>query len=397
MAKGKHKKGGGNLGRSIIRQQFAPTLTADDAQLLETERGKHKLRSVTQCDDLEELMSNAVLAGTDFAAKRGEVILLGQEVRSTPAHGPGLEAASAAPSEVPIPRRPAWQAQQTAAELDRNEGAQFVEWRARMAAIEEGGCLLTPFEKNLEVWRQLWRVLERSQLIVQIVDARNPLLFRSADLERYAAEIDPSKRCMLLVNKADLLTEAQRGAWAKYFRAHGIDFVFWSAVKAQAALEEEVRQERHQASRRQARDMVAAASGVQLSDGAAAAAAATTTTTTTTTTTMTRRARSPCWLAPPGRGRRRRRQSRLQHRRMPRRGRALAATTRPKVTTTTTTTTRTAAARTAAAMRLPTTPTRGLACRASWRRAATAARRRRVGAAWRATSRCSRATSSSRC
>lgn len=28
--------------------------------------------------------------------------------------------------------------------------------------------MLTPFEKNLEVWRQLWRVLERSHIVVQV-------------------------------------------------------------------------------------------------------------------------------------------------------------------------------------------------------------------------------------
>ncbi len=33
---------------------------------------------------------------------------------------------------------------------------------------DEEGLMLTPFEKNLEVWRQLWRVLERSDVIVQV-------------------------------------------------------------------------------------------------------------------------------------------------------------------------------------------------------------------------------------
>ena len=80
--------------------------------------------------------------------------------------------------------------------------------------------------------------------VVQIVDARNPLLFRSEDLERYVAEIDPSKRCVLLVNKADLLSHAQRAAWARYFSAHSIEFVFWSAAAAQEAIEEEARRER---------------------------------------------------------------------------------------------------------------------------------------------------------
>jgi large subunit GTPase 1 len=80
--------------------------------------------------------------------------------------------------------------------------------------------LLTPFERNLEVWRQLWRVLERSHLVVQIVDARNPLRFRCADLDAYVQDVEGPegekdtgkglRRSLLLINKADLLTATQR-------------------------------------------------------------------------------------------------------------------------------------------------------------------------------------------
>ena len=39
----------------------------------------------------------------------------------------------------------------------------------RVLRLEEDEKLvLTPFEKNIEVWRQLWRVLERSDIIVQV-------------------------------------------------------------------------------------------------------------------------------------------------------------------------------------------------------------------------------------
>ena len=82
------------------------------------------------------------------------------------------------------------------------------------------GLLLTPFERNLEVWRQLWRVLERSHLVVQIVDARNPLRFRCEDLEEYVKDMEGregehesgegKRKSMLLINKADLLTARQR-------------------------------------------------------------------------------------------------------------------------------------------------------------------------------------------
>ena len=67
-----------------------------------------------------------------------------------------------------LPRRPAWSEEQSAEAVDAQERGAFVEWRRALAAVEEGERLvLTPFEKNLEVWRQLWRVLERSHIVVQ--------------------------------------------------------------------------------------------------------------------------------------------------------------------------------------------------------------------------------------
>lgn len=47
-------------------------------------------------------------------------------------------------------------------QLDLNERKAFLEWRRGLAELQEDeNLLLTPFEKNLEVWRQLWRVIER--------------------------------------------------------------------------------------------------------------------------------------------------------------------------------------------------------------------------------------------
>ena len=78
----------------------------------------------------------------------------------------------------------------------------------------------------------MWRVIERSDLVVQIVDARNPLLFRSEDLENYVKEVDKQKRNLLLVNKADMMTFEQRKAWAEYFVDKSINFRFFSAELA---------------------------------------------------------------------------------------------------------------------------------------------------------------------
>lgn len=92
--------------------------------------------------------------------------------------------------------------------------------------------MLTPYEKNLEFWRQLWRVVERSDVVVQIVDARNPLLFRCEDLEQYVKEVSEDKMNLILINKADFLTETQRKYWADYFSRINVRVVFFSAVLA---------------------------------------------------------------------------------------------------------------------------------------------------------------------
>ena len=47
-------------------------------------------------------------------------------------------------------------------------------------------------------------------MVVQIVDARNPLLFRCEDLESYVTEVNNHKVNVLLINKADFLTQKQR-------------------------------------------------------------------------------------------------------------------------------------------------------------------------------------------
>ena len=43
-------------------------------------------------------------------------------------------------------------------------------------------------------------------------------------------ETSPLKKNLLLINKADLLTEQQREAWAQYLTSQGISFAFFSAI-----------------------------------------------------------------------------------------------------------------------------------------------------------------------
>ncbi|KAH0846375.1 Large subunit GTPase 1 [Fonsecaea pedrosoi] len=195
-----------------------------------------KMRSVTEQGALDEFLSTAELAGTDFTAeKMNNVKIIHSDQRNpyllSAAEERGARRKHAQNrGRLTVPRRPKWDETTTPQQLDEQERASLLEWRRGLAELQENDDLLmTPFERNIEVWRQLWRVIERSDLVVQIVDARNPLLFRSEDLEKYVQEVDPKKRNLLLVNKADMMTEEQRRAWAEYFHAQGINYKFFSA------------------------------------------------------------------------------------------------------------------------------------------------------------------------
>ncbi|ODV97313.1 hypothetical protein PACTADRAFT_55755 [Pachysolen tannophilus NRRL Y-2460] len=206
-----------------------------------------KLRSVTQETALDEFLNTAELADTDFAAeKRATVKIIKVDPNKNPYLLSGEEQEKKHKLqeehefELKVPRRPIWDSNTTKFQLEKAEKEAFLDWRRQLALLQENeDLLLTPFERNIEVWKQLWRVVERSDLVVQIVDARNPLLFRSKDLEKYVKELDERKNNLLLVNKADLLTAKQRLAWANYFIENKIKYTFFSAAEANELLAKE--------------------------------------------------------------------------------------------------------------------------------------------------------------
>ncbi|TNM87955.1 large subunit GTPase 1 homolog [Takifugu flavidus] len=241
---GKKKTGGGaGLGRALIKERLHTSRgkKKDDLWLHTSELndgydwGRLNLQSVTEQSSMDDFLATAELAGTEFVAEKLNIRFVPAEARA------GLITAEEKVQLAKlheknkhflrIPRRPHWDDSTSGEALQQAEKDTFLEWRRILAQLEEEQKLiLTPFERNLEFWRQLWRVIERSDIVVQIVDGRNPLLFRCPDLESYVKEVSTNKVNMLLVNKADLLTREQRRSWARYFEKEGLRAVFWSAL-----------------------------------------------------------------------------------------------------------------------------------------------------------------------
>ena len=75
---------------------------------------------------------------------------------------------------IQMPIRPQWNAGDTRSEADAREKSYFETYVKLLHGLNEKQ--LNPFEMNLEVWRQLWRVVERSDILLVVVDIRFPRL-----------------------------------------------------------------------------------------------------------------------------------------------------------------------------------------------------------------------------
>ncbi|XP_058504864.1 guanine nucleotide-binding protein-like 1 isoform X1 [Solea solea] len=120
------------------------------------------------------------------------------------------------PSEkgLGFPRRPSWNYDMTRESLLRKEEKSFREYLDDLHSRNPPGSL-SHFEHNLETWRQLWRVLEMSDVILLIVDIRHPVLQFPPDLYHYISG-ELQKQVVLVLNKADLCPPPLVIAWKHY-------------------------------------------------------------------------------------------------------------------------------------------------------------------------------------
>jgi ribosome biogenesis GTPase A len=116
-----------------------------------------------------------------------------------------------------FPKRPAWNYQMSKEVLMGNEERFFFKY---ITALEKQHYddmkTLSYCELNLETWRQLWRVLELSDVVLVIADARFPTLMFPPSLFEYVTK-DLNKNVIILLNKIDLVDAAVVLAWKKYF------------------------------------------------------------------------------------------------------------------------------------------------------------------------------------
>lgn len=149
--------------------------------------------------------------------------------------------------QLSVPRRPKWKYTMSKDDVDANEQGYFRRWMTQTDAIVERWhnqnnqpvasgtdlgsagpsdpdtavqdkmpCPPTHFERNLEVWRQLWRVTEISQILLCLLDSRCPPLHFPSSLESYLAS--RKARVILVLTKVDIAGPERAEAWTAYLQ-----------------------------------------------------------------------------------------------------------------------------------------------------------------------------------
>ncbi|MFZ8838587.1 MAG: GTPase [Pyrobaculum sp.] len=77
-----------------------------------------------------------------------------------------------------------------------------------------------------ETWRHVRRVIEDGDIVLEVLDARDPLATRNEEVEKSVDRL--GKRLLVVLNKADLVERGILEAWRAYFVNLGKDVVYIS-------------------------------------------------------------------------------------------------------------------------------------------------------------------------
>lgn len=134
-----------------------------------------------------------------------------------------------------FPKRPKWDHNMSKESLSQNENRYFKEYIDKVMKVHnENNPNTSIFELNLETWRQLWRVIEMSDILLIVVDARYPSLMFPPDLFDYLQN-KLKKNVILILNKVDLISSESALAWKNYFteKYHGIHVIYFASYTRQ--------------------------------------------------------------------------------------------------------------------------------------------------------------------
>ncbi|KAI0931779.1 hypothetical protein AcW2_000590 [Taiwanofungus camphoratus] len=261
-ASSKQKKAQLQLKRAVKRGDVSPPSQSErhhkDKKGPSSRAIGQSSRTTPHADSSRRLQSSFVKVPPDFLEKTKVLASTLPLVRPIPAQAAiwpddndkGTEERSERPlnGQLTCPKRPKWRYDMSKKEVEMNEEGLFKKWLSQTDAALTDWCSVTgpqqdsvqnigqksevqqrsvptempraptSFERNLEVWRQLWRVTEISQIILILLDSRCPLLHYPPSLSSYLSSFPSTARTrtILVLTKVDISGPVRAEAWTKY-------------------------------------------------------------------------------------------------------------------------------------------------------------------------------------
>ncbi|XP_059149227.1 guanine nucleotide-binding protein-like 1 [Physella acuta] len=137
-------------------------------------------------------------------------------------------------AKLDFPKRQPWNYSLTKEQLEQQEKQYFKSYVLDILDQPRAKDL-SYFELNLETWRQLWRVLEISDILLIIADIRYPVLHIPPSLINHVLK-ELHKEVIIILNKVDFAPVVLALAWKRYLHKlfPGIHVIFFSSFPRQA-------------------------------------------------------------------------------------------------------------------------------------------------------------------
>jgi nuclear GTP-binding protein len=114
--------------------------------------------------------------------------------------------------------------------LDRLEQAKLLNGGARdgpsEAPTEDNGYVTSTREaifskgQSKRIWNELYKVIDSSDVVLHVLDARDPLGTRCRSVEKYIKEEAPHKHLIFVLNKCDLVPTSVAVSSPRFFACH---------------------------------------------------------------------------------------------------------------------------------------------------------------------------------
>ncbi|KAJ1324434.1 nuclear GTP-binding protein [Microdochium nivale] len=84
--------------------------------------------------------------------------------------------------------------------------------------------------QSKRIWNELYKVVDSSDVIIHVLDARDPLGTRCRSVEKYLREEAPHKHLIFVLNKTDLIPTSVAAAWVRHLSKDAPTLAFHSSI-----------------------------------------------------------------------------------------------------------------------------------------------------------------------